>query len=415
MNFSTVLARSPAGLLSYISRLSNAYHHHVLLFSISPNVSSPDLAELVQRLTKFSPQTIGCLSAPLPGHSDDLISCSFGLIKQNLCIPFRSHIPGRASPQVGRWHSFRQKEPLPDVREEDVPSGTVDWGSVWDQSLTNNALPAELQTINSDEIGTIIYFSDAAPEGLSNALASFPGATKLGLIAASTPFVTGRPFTLFRNDKIYDSGAVGVAVKHPKSNVQVKFLGMKPLSSPMVVTQAEGNLVISLDYKNPTQLLLAAIKEAGVETSGSDSLKDNDEFSLGTLQSGEPQQMFNIMSGDPSRGTIALKSMSAPPAGVQVQFFHRSKSTGLSIPKELSRPSEGRHTLGFISCPETRQYVHPPLGAAVPDGIDQVYADMFLAGSDSGYILSRSHGGVAEPPWNCTIPGGLVTLEWCDR
>lgn len=147
MHFSTVLARSPAGLLSYISRLSKQYQDHVFLFALSPNAPSSDLAQLVQKLTTFSPRTIGCLSAPLPAHSDGLLSCSFAMFEPDNCFPFRSHIQGRASPQVGRWHSFRQKGPQADILDEDMPSGTVDWGNVWDQSLTNNELPSGLETL----------------------------------------------------------------------------------------------------------------------------------------------------------------------------------------------------------------------------------------------------------------------------
>ncbi|KAJ7459710.1 hypothetical protein FB451DRAFT_1045736 [Mycena latifolia] len=409
----TVLARSPAGLLSYISSLSQRHQGHVLLFALSPNAASSDLAQLVQKLTAFSPQTIGCLSAPLPAHSDDLLSCSFAIFKPDTCIPFRSQIPGRVSPQVGRWHSFRQKSPQAKILEESVPSGNVDWGNVWDQSLTNNELPPELETLSPDEIGTIMYFSDAAPEGLSNALARFPGATKLGLFAASTPFITGRPVTLFQGEKIYDSGAVGLALRNPKANARVQFLGMKPLGSPMVVTQAEGNLVISLDGKNPTQLLLSAIKKSGIVSVRS-SLKDNDEFSLATLRAGEvsPHQMCNIMSGDPSRGTMAVRSMSAPPIGAQVQFFHRPKSTIPTIPQDLTHPPSLRQTLGFIACPETRQYTHPSPVVEVSDGIAHIFHDTFLAGSEGGFISSRSQDGESEDPWSCAIPGGLATLSW---
>ncbi|KAJ7935490.1 hypothetical protein B0H13DRAFT_1447387, partial [Mycena leptocephala] len=253
---------------------------------------------------------------PLPGHYEGLISCSFAPFKPDSCIPFRSQIPGRVSPQVGRWHSFRQKHP---GVVEDVTSGNINWGDVWDQSLANNELPTDKgffgfwkYGVKPDEIATIIYFSDAAPEGLSNALARFSGTTKLGLFAASTPFITGRPVTLFKSEKIYESGAVGLALRHPKANhTRVQFLGMKALSSPMVVTQAEGNLVISLDNKNPTQLLLAAIRASGIEFRPSDSFRDNDEFSLAALDADKPRQMCSIMSGDPSRGIIALRSMSA--------------------------------------------------------------------------------------------------------
>ncbi|KAJ7758552.1 hypothetical protein DFH07DRAFT_818510 [Mycena maculata] len=407
MHFSTVLARSPAGLLSHISQLSKLYRDHVLLFSLSPNVASSDLAQLVQKLTTFAPQTIGCLSAPLPGH-DGLLSCSFAMLRPENCFPFRSQIAGRASPQVGRWHSFRQKGPK-NITEEDLPSGNFEWGDVWDQSLTNNELPPALQSTSPDDIGTIIYFSDAAPEGLSNALVRFPGATKLGLFATPTPFITGRPITLFQGDKIHESGAVGVALKHPKASARVQFLGMKPLCSPMVITQAEGNLVITLDDKNPTQLLLAGIRDSSIQFASSDSLKDNAEFSLATLKGDEPHQMCNIMSGDPSRGTIALRSMSAPPTGARVQFFHRPKSTIPAIPRELTHPSSPRHTLGFMACPEMRQYTH---AEGADEGIAHVFHDTFLAGSEGGFISSRSQEGDSETPWSCAVPGGLATLSW---
>jgi hypothetical protein len=51
-----------------------------------------------------------------------------------------------------------------------------------------------------------------------------------------------------------------------------------------IISRAEGNLVISLNNKNPTQLLLAAIRAAGIDFAASDSLKDNDEFALATLR-----------------------------------------------------------------------------------------------------------------------------------
>ncbi|KAJ7212274.1 hypothetical protein GGX14DRAFT_448494 [Mycena pura] len=409
MHLSTILTSCPTRLASYISRLSKQYRDHVLFFALSPNVASPDIAQLVRHLTTFSPHTIGCLSAPLPHHYSSLVSCSFAIFQHDECIPFRSQIPGREAPQVGRWHSFRHKSPQSHVLGADVPSGRIDWESVWDQSLTNNELPPALLTLSRDEIETIIYLSDSAPEGLSNALASFSRSTKLGLFAASTPFITGRSVTLFENDKIHDSGAVGLALRYPKANAKVQFVGMKPLCDPMVVTQSEGNLIISLDNKNPTQLLLAAIRQSGVEFSASESLKDSDEFSLATLQADDPHQMYSIMSGDPSRGTIALKSMSAPLPGARVQFFHRPKSTTVTIPQGMTNHSNLRQTLGFVVCPEMRHYEHHD-GSA--DDIEHVLPNTFLAGSESGFIVSRVQNGTGESPWTCSIPGGLATLSW---
>ncbi|KAJ7644250.1 hypothetical protein FB45DRAFT_897343 [Roridomyces roridus] len=404
MHFSTILTRSPSKLLSHLSRLS--YREHVVLFSLSPNVASSELAQLIQRLTTLSPQTIGCLSAPLPGH-EELLSCSIGAFRPENCIPFRSQIAGRASTQVGRRHSFRHKESQHAFQDE-VPPGKFDWEDVWDQSLTSNELPPALQSSSSEDIATVIYFTDAAPEGLSNALGRFPKTTKLGLLATPTPFITGRPVTLFEGDRIHGSGAVGVALKHPKAQTRVQFLDMSPLSSPMAVTQAEGNLVISLDNKNPTQLLLEAIRKSGIELSASDTLKDNDEFCLATLQNDQPHQMSHIISGDPSRGTIALRTMSGPPIGAHVQFFHRPKSTNPTIPSELTRSANPQPTLGFIATSETHQSLFP---SAEDEGV-QVFEGTYLAGSEGGFILSRSEEGKSETPWNCTVPGGLGMLTW---
>ena len=35
---------------------------------------------------------------------------------------------------------------------------------------------------------------------------------QLGLVASPTPFLNGKPFTLFRNGQLYTNGAVGVAL-----------------------------------------------------------------------------------------------------------------------------------------------------------------------------------------------------------
>ncbi|KAK7048230.1 hypothetical protein R3P38DRAFT_2868125 [Favolaschia claudopus] len=403
-SFRTVVARSPAALLFHLSRVP-AVRDKVLLFALTPNAPSSELSLLVQKLTTLSPYNIGCLSEPLPGQYDGLVSCSFALFDLDSCFPFHSRIPGRASPQVGRRHSFRHKH-SDALLDQKVPSGNVGWGTVWDQSLANTVLPDGLESANPDGVGTIIYFTDAAPEGLSNALTRFPGATKLGLFAASTPFITGRPVTLFKNDKIYDSGAVGLALKHSKPDARVQFLDMKPLSAPMLVTQSEGNLVISLDNKNPTQLLLSAIRAAGLETDPSNSFKDNEDFALAAVQDEMPHQMCTIMSGDPSRGTIALRSMSAPVVNTRVQFFHRPRSTATTLPQDL------RHTLSFAARPSMEQ------SSALPELSSDVLVldDTFLAASEGGFILSRSEKGKGEAAWSCAIPGSLATLQWpkCD-
>jgi hypothetical protein len=150
LHTSTILARTPAAFLSHISRLSTTYTDHAVMFAL--NANAPELPTLVSRLTKFSPQTIGCLSAPLPGLvSEGLISCSLAVFDKRVAVSLRSTIPGRAAPQVGRWHAFRQRNDKP---EKELPPGMVNglgesmnWDSVWDRSVGDDALPTELQAL----------------------------------------------------------------------------------------------------------------------------------------------------------------------------------------------------------------------------------------------------------------------------
>ncbi|GLB45542.1 hypothetical protein LshimejAT787_2301020 [Lyophyllum shimeji] len=417
MQTCTLLTRSPSALVSHLSQLSKSFADHTLLFALSPNVPPADLSNLVTRLTTFSPTTLGCLSAPLPNQNR--IACSLALFPSSSAVPFRSTIPGRPTPQVGRWHAFRKKD------HDDVPSapqGELSWSEVWNRNAGGVALPPALQDLNPDYVNEVVYLTDRAPEGLVNALAEFPRATKLGLIAASTPFITGRPVTLFHNDNIYDSGAVGLAFRRaPGASAQTEFSGVLPISPVMTVTDCEGNMLNALDDTNPTQLLLDAIRKTGIAMDASQSFKDEETFLLGVVpNAAEPQQMYSITAGDPWRGNISLASQNAPAVGTQVQvcapihlmanseirpswqFFHRPKSAKVEVP--MTRPrSNDTSALRFLACAEI-----PFDSVEVGDGEVEVLQDAFIAASENGFVLGRPN----EDTWTCIVPGGVASLEW---
>ena len=66
--------------------------------------------------------------------------------------------------------------------------------------------------------------------------------SQIGLIASPTPFVTGRPHTLFSGKDIYSDGAVGIAIcRAPKTfdaakDLKVSYEGLEPLGGPLEVT-----------------------------------------------------------------------------------------------------------------------------------------------------------------------------------
>lgn len=93
--------------------------------------------------------------------------------------------------------------------------------------------------------------------------------------------------TLFQDQEIFSSGAIGLAFTGETSvtagpTLAVDFLDVQTLSKPMVITQCEANMVNALDGTNPTQLLISTIKESGLSSHALQLLKE-EEFSLGVL------------------------------------------------------------------------------------------------------------------------------------
>ena len=173
LHLSTVLARTPYALQKQLLKLTDAYANkaHTCLFALSANFpSSQDLAHTVDILTKFNKKghTLGCLSDSFlavdfsksnhiwdhENYSKPILSCSIGIFDSSRVVPFRSTIPGKTQPQVGRWHSFRKKDGIDDENEYELNarvgtnSGTVSWEDIWNRSASKDIpLPEELRSL----------------------------------------------------------------------------------------------------------------------------------------------------------------------------------------------------------------------------------------------------------------------------
>ncbi len=173
---------------------------HSLLFSLSPALSLPprELSDLVSAFSGAS-STIGCLSSPVllsqaGGHSTEYTACSVAVFDRQTATVFHSSIPGREEVQVGRWHAYRKRG-----QEESGGRSSfnerIDWKNVWQQNASVPALPPGLDGMRYDcirtrwekctlifrpeDVESVLYFSDNAPEGLVNSLTYFSQATKV--------------------------------------------------------------------------------------------------------------------------------------------------------------------------------------------------------------------------------------------
>ncbi|KAH9046714.1 hypothetical protein EDB84DRAFT_1558165 [Lactarius hengduanensis] len=409
---STILARNASTILSRLSRLPAELGAHPLLFTLSANAPPASLSPLVSALSSLSSSgSVGCLSAA--AHPGAPIACSLAFFHKEDATPFYSDIPGRPETQVGRWHAMRKKgedksllgsEPLLEEGEN------VDWERIWSRgSLAgDDALPSSLRGLRQADVHTIITLTDNAPQGLNQALSSsFAHATKLGLFASSTPFVTGRPYTLIFNDSVKSSGAVGLALSAgPRPVLQTAFPGLRAITAPLTVTQSEGNLVNELDNANPTALLISAIEKSAI---AGDAAKD-DEFYLGVLRDGELWQLHHIMAGGPSRGTMALETETAPREGTSVQLFHRPSNHDIA-PADAILPGCAKNTLAFVASLQPGDDVAALVEGEEEggeDGVVTVLEDTFVAASANGFMLRRE----GEVTWTCISPGAQVRLTW---
>ncbi|KAH9933271.1 hypothetical protein B0H21DRAFT_84025 [Amylocystis lapponica] len=423
-HMSTMLSRTTSDILSHVSKIRLSYTSHIPLFTLSVphHLSASDLSALVSQLTSLSGDAVGCLSTPIPSQDPqwaDYMSCSVAMFEKDRATSFRSTIPGKQAAQVGRWHTSRKDEGL-NAGTREVDTENLNWQDVWSRTTNDYALPPEVQNLRSDRTDSVIYLSDDAPEGLMHSLQAFSSATKLGLIASSTPFITGRPFTLFRGPAIYSSGAVGLCLSSPAASPShVEFPGLQALTGPLTVTSSEGNLVHSLDNANPSRLLLSILQKSG----GSliPGTKD-DHFYVGVLhgRDGSPKlrQVYHIISGDPSRGTLALESDAAPPEGSLVQLYRLPANTPIdNLTRYMpgcpaSTPKPASRTLALTVAPAE----FPPSATTNEDGGAIVLDGTFLAASENGFVVDRptrsGENAEAEQSWRCTVPGGSVTLAW---
>ncbi|KAN0114252.1 hypothetical protein V8E52_006902 [Russula decolorans] len=400
---STVLARNASSILAHISRLPASLASHPLLFTLSTNAPAPSLATLVSALSSFSSSgSVGCLSAPThpgaPGASAAPIACSLAFFRNEHSVPFRSDIPGRPETQVGRWHAMRRTGDR--EREESIQGGKVElredmeWEKIWGRRTESDVIPPALEGLGKNDVHTIITLTDNAPQGLNDSLSSFPLATKLGLFCSSTPFVTGRPYTLIFNGSVSSSGAVGIALSAGRRpTLRTAFPRLRAITPPLQVTRSEGNLVNELDNRNPTALLICAIEQSAlVGKAGKD-----DAFYLGVLRDGELWQIHRIMSGAPSRGTMALESDTAPGEGSSVQLFY--------CPKDTAAPPQAtsKNSLTFVALPQSESAL-----AGQGEDTVTVLEDTFLAASENGFMISRED----EMAWTCITPGAQARLVW---
>lgn len=228
------------------------------------------------------------------------------------------------STSVGRWGRVEDKERIKYQNDHIDRIGWDNFGSVSTPAQAYQ-LPPGLTEKDSKPPLFVFTVSDNEPDQLLQTLDHhYPDTPKIGIIGASTPFVTGEPYTLFHSNGIMGSGIVGFASyakqEQPgnSSNVKVTHAAMKKMGDPLKITRCRGNVILDLDKGGATGLLLRLIQDGP-------KLSKEEEFYLGIYPPGKDEHseddvtVSRITSGDPGRGNMSIDTTADLQVGQIVQ------------------------------------------------------------------------------------------------
>ncbi|KAH6569877.1 hypothetical protein BASA50_003619 [Batrachochytrium salamandrivorans] len=259
---------------------------------------------------------------------------------------------------VGRWSSVSESPWSP------KKSPIADPSSLQFKTISQRVplaplelLPPHLANQRSDP-STLLVFTDNEPLDLMQCLhAQFPLSTQIGLIGSRTPFITGRPFTLFLNNQVLSGGAVGVSFSGPYSPGQQLSFGkdiFKPrldlehseftsITSSMVISRCRGNIVLELDGKNASRELLMRIQNARVAAPS-----DYKIYAHITDPQTDKIGIYALSGGDLAKGTLAIDTTHDLQEGMTIVLMTLRDEPDL---KTLVSSETSAGTFEFLSIP----------------------------------------------------------------
>ncbi|KAI9017144.1 hypothetical protein BC832DRAFT_536497 [Gaertneriomyces semiglobifer] len=329
-------------------------------------------------------------------HSiDNTEGMSITLFDQNVqCLPFvveESAIRRVRQKAVGRWPEFRRT--AGQAEEFDLNQfRTISQGG------GKALIPDALQKLAQETVlpSLLLTFSDREPHQFIDALGdAFPSVPKVGLIGAQTPFLTGRPHTLFYNERVLSGGLIGAAFTGMQfSAAEVMHPALRPVGEPLEITSCRGNVVLDIAGANATKELLAQLNgksmAAGVAA---------ERQLYARVFSGDMSAVYRVSGGDPSKGTLALDTIKDIEVGMKLQFLQRLnyerpptiETSPFSIRFMVNDPDS------FVSTASNESTAN---------------SHTIIAGSEDGFVYSQGiAGNVVEGSLVCDVPHAEVVIN----
>ncbi|KAI9283138.1 hypothetical protein BY458DRAFT_495534 [Sporodiniella umbellata] len=279
------------------------------------------------------------------------------------------------STSVGRWGRVEETSRIKHQNEHVDRVGWDRFGSI-STPLRPYELPDNLDPHKAPAF--MFMVSDNEPDELLQTLDHhYPNTPKMGIVGASTPFVTGTPYTLF-TDRLFESGIVGFASFNPvpSKEIKIQHTSLQSIGEPMKITRCRGNVILDLDQSGATGLLLKLIHKDRKPS------KD-EEFYLAVYPDGAEGQedkmtVSRITSGDPSKGNMSIDTTLDLHNGQTVQFLRKKvhdASLSAFVPANdhevILSVGDKEHTIDMspIQVPEKATIVRDTFGGMSENGI----------------------------------------------
>ncbi|KAF9982976.1 hypothetical protein BGZ75_005556 [Mortierella antarctica] len=315
---------------------------------------------------------------------------------------------------VGKW-----------ARSQDIEERSLDTADAWSSfksiSIGQNqvqvpaAILAQSEGSSEKQEQDVLMISDLEVHQFLEALdATIPAASKVGLMASSTPFITGRPVTMFYDGKLVQDGVLGVSLVKKagrykeikgESRTLVEYPSMAPLGPAMQITRCRGNIILELDESNATRLLLDRLQATTLTkdkeyflATGEPTAADQDEDSNVDMSNAT---VYRITGGDPSKGNMAVDTVHDLKVGQWVQFIHHDK---VQEHGHIATPARAHQGALRFTTSDPNNTIEEQLATPIrPDSDDTVQAT-FGGSSENGFIVGQANEGT----WVCTVADSVL-------
>ncbi|KAF9948248.1 hypothetical protein BGZ70_002303 [Mortierella alpina] len=306
---------------------------------------------------------------------------------------------------VGKW-----------ARSQDIEERSLDTADAWssfksisigqNQVQVPEVIVAQSEGASENQEQDVLMISDLEVHQFLEALdAASPAASKVGLMASSTPFITGRPVTMFYDGKLVQDGVLGVSLVkeargHKRIEGEVKTLveypSMAPLGPAMQITRCRGNIILELDESNATRLLLDRLQATTLT-------KDKEYFlATGKPTAADQDEDSNVdMSNATVKGNMAVDTVHDLKVGQWVQFIHHDKVQEHGHFASPTREHKG--TVRFSTSDPNNTIEEQPATPLSSD-TDGTVQSTFGGSSENGFIVGQANEGT----WVCTVADSVL-------